>query len=69
MAQVKNKRGTPLKYPLKLDTLFKLMFRKYQHLLKSIVADFLDVRFEDITEFVITNPEITPEELGKNSVG
>ena len=56
--KAKNKSGTPLKYPLKLDTLFKLMFRKYQHLLKRIVADFLEIRIEDITEFTITNPEI-----------
>ena len=63
--KAKNKSGTPLKYPLKLDTLFKLMFRKYQHLLQRLVADFLDIRYEDITDFVITNPEITPEELGK----
>ena len=61
----KEKNGTRLKYTLKMDTLFKLMFRKYQHLLKRLVADFLDIRFEDITEFIVTNPEITPEELGK----
>jgi len=63
--KAKNKSGTPLKYPLKLDTLFKLVFRKYQHLLKRLVADFLDIRHEDITEFIVTNPEITPEELGR----
>ena len=56
---------TPLKYTLKTDTLFKLLFRKYQHLLQRLVAEFLNIKFEDITEFIITNPEMSPEELGK----
>jgi len=56
---------TPLKYRLTTDTLFKLMFRKYQHLLQRLVVEFLGIKYEDITEFIITNPDITPEELGK----
>ena len=55
---------TKLKYTLKTDTLFKLMFRKYQNLLQKLVAEFLNINDEDITDFVITNPDITPEELG-----
>ncbi|MCL2365512.1 MAG: Rpn family recombination-promoting nuclease/putative transposase [Oscillospiraceae bacterium] len=56
---------TPLKYTLKMDTLFKMLFAKYQDLLKRLVADLLDIKYEDITHFKITNPEISPEELGK----
>jgi len=54
-----------LRYTLKTDTLFKLLFRKYQNLLKRLVADFLCIEYESITQFVVTNPDITPEELGK----
>ena len=56
---------TKLKYTLKSDTLFKLLFAKNQKLLKRLVAALLGIKYEDITEFNVINPEISPEELGK----
>jgi len=56
---------TRLKYTLKMDTLFKMLFAKYQDLLKRLIAEFLGITYESIEQFVVTNPEITPEELGK----
>ena len=56
---------TPLKYTLKSDTLFKMLFAKNEHLLKRLVSALLGMKYEDITEFSINNPEITPEEIGK----
>ena len=56
---------TQLKYTLKTDTLFKILFTKYQELLKKLVAELLDIQYESIEEFVIINPDISPEELGK----
>ena len=56
---------TKLKYNLKSDTLFKLLFTKNQKLLKRLVAALLGIKYEDITEFNVINPEISPEELGK----
>ena len=56
---------TKLKYTLKTDTLFKLLFTKYPDLLKSLVASLLGIQYENIEQFHITNPDISPEELGK----
>jgi len=56
---------TRLKYTLKSDTLFKMLFTKNQELLKRLVAALLGIRYEDITKFNVINPEISPEELGK----
>jgi len=56
---------TRLKYTLKTDTLFKMLFKKYQDLLKRLVAELLSIRYESIEQFNIVNPEISPEELGK----
>lgn len=56
---------TKLKYTLKSDTLFKMLFTKHQKLLKHLVAALLGIKFENIERFNITNPEISPEELGK----
>jgi len=56
---------TKLKYNLKSDTLFKMLFTRNQDLLKRLVAALLGIRYEDITEFNVINPEISPEELGK----
>ena len=56
---------TKLKYTLKSDTLFKMTFTRNQELLKRLVAALLGIKYEDITEFNIINPEISPEELGK----
>jgi len=48
---------TKLKYTLKSDTLFKLLFAKNQKLLKRLVSALLGIRYEDITEFNVINPE------------
>jgi len=56
---------TKLKYTLKTDTLFKLLFTKYPDLLKRLVAALLGIEYESIEQFGITNPDISPEELGK----
>jgi predicted transposase/invertase (TIGR01784 family) len=53
-----------LEYTFKNDTLFKMLFVKYPGLLKRFVADLLDIRYESIRQFVITNPEMPPEALG-----
>jgi len=60
---------TRLKYTLKSDTLFKMTFTRNLALLKRLVAALLGIRYEDITEFNVTNPEISPEELGKKFAG
>jgi len=41
-----------------------MLFVKYPKLLKRLVAELLDMQYESIEEFVITNPEIPPENLG-----
>ena len=56
---------TKLKYTLKTDTLFKLLFTKNPDLLKSLVAALLSIQYESIEQFHIANPDISPEELGK----
>ena len=56
---------TKLKYTLKTDTLFKLLFTKYQDLLKKFIAELLGIQYESIEQFIIVNPDISPEELGK----
>jgi len=42
-----------------------MTFARNKELLKRLVAALLGILYEDITEFDITNPEISPEELGK----
>ena len=54
-----------LKYTFKTDTLFKILFVKYPNLLKRLVAELLSIKYECIEQFLITNPEMAPEELGK----
>ena len=56
---------TKLQYTFKTDTLFKLLFTKYPDLLKRLVAELLGITYESIELFSITNPDISPEELGK----
>ena len=56
---------TRLKYTLKTDTLFKILFTKYQDLLKRLVAELLSIKYVSIEQFSIINPEISPEEFGK----
>ena len=54
-----------LEYRLTNDLLCKMMFVKYQDLLKRLVAQIISVRLESIGEFVITNPEIPPDFIGE----
>jgi predicted transposase/invertase (TIGR01784 family) len=56
---------TKLKYTFKTDTLFKILFVKYPDLLKRLVSELLGIDYNSIQQFRITNPEMTPEELGK----
>ena len=56
---------TELEYRFTNDVLFKWLFSKNQHLLKSLIAGMLDVRIESIEEFVVTNPDIPPEVVGE----
>ena len=56
---------TKLRYTFKTDTLFKLLFTKYPDLLKRLVSALLGIKYESIETFIITNPEMSLEELGK----
>jgi predicted transposase/invertase (TIGR01784 family) len=47
------------------DTLFKMTFVKYPHLLKRLVAQLLAIPADGIERFEIRNPEMPPEEIGK----
>jgi len=58
-------KGTKLEYTFKSDVLFKMMFVKYPHLLKRMVANLINIPIESITKFEISNSEIPPEEIGK----
>jgi len=50
---------------MKTDTLFKILFTKYQDLLKRLVAALIGIYYESIEQFIVINPDISPEELGK----
>jgi len=54
-----------LEYKMTNDILFKMYFTKNQKLLKRFVSDLLGISERKIEEFVITNPEIPPENLGE----
>ena len=56
---------TKLKYRFTNDVLCKMLFVRYQDLLKRLIAQILRIRFEDIEDFVITNPEIPPDFAGE----
>jgi predicted transposase/invertase (TIGR01784 family) len=55
---------TELKYKFINDVLFKMLFVKYPHLLKNLIAVLLGIRLESIKQFEIRNPEMPPESLG-----
>jgi len=55
---------TELKYKMTNDLLVKMLFVKYPDLLKSLVAELLVIKYEDIEQFIITNPEMPPETIG-----
>ena len=52
-----------LDYTFKNDTLFKMLFVKYPDLLKRLVAKLLNIKLESIDDFIITNPEMPPENI------
>jgi len=56
---------TKLKHTFKTDILFKLLFTKYPHLLKQLVAQLLKIQVESIQKFEIKNPEMPPDSIGK----
>ena len=53
-----------LEYTFKTDTLFKMLFVKYPDLLQRLVAELLGLKHDSIEQFVITNAEMPPENLG-----
>ena len=55
---------TKLEYTFKTDILFKMMFVKNPNLLKHLVCELLGIKIESIGKFVITNPDMPPENLG-----
>jgi len=55
---------TKLEYTFKTDLLFKKLFVEYQDLLKKLVSSLLGIQLESIGQFIITNPEIPPANLG-----
>ena len=59
------KKTHKLQYTFKSDVLFKMLFVKNHNLLKRLVSTLLDIPFDSIEDFVITNTEISPEEIGK----
>jgi len=56
-----------LKYTLKTDTLFKMLFVRHQDLLKQLVAELLGIRHESIGRFEVANAEMPLEVLGGKS--
>ena len=55
---------TKLEHTLTNDILCKLLFIKYPDLLKRLVAELLEIQYDDITQFHMTNPEMPPETIG-----
>jgi len=56
---------TELKHTFKTDILFKLLFSKHQNLLQHLVSHLLNIPLESISEFVLENPEMPPDSIGK----
>ena len=56
---------TKLKYTMKNDVLFKMVFIQYPELLKRLIAQILCISLENITEFDITNTEMPPDAIGE----
>ncbi|MCL2619625.1 MAG: Rpn family recombination-promoting nuclease/putative transposase [Defluviitaleaceae bacterium] len=55
---------TKLEHTLTNDILCKLLFIKYPDLLKRLVSELLSIKYNDITEIYMTNPEMPPETIG-----
>jgi len=56
---------TELQYTFKSDVLFKMLFIKYQDLLKRLISVLLGIPLESIQNFQAINTEMPPEEIGK----
>ena len=65
LAKIQNNKGTKLEYTFKSDVLFKMLFTRYQALLKRLVAVLLGIPLESITKFEVINTDMPPEEIGK----
>jgi len=52
-----------LQHTIMNDLVFKMLFTKNEELLKQLVSALLNITYESIEQFTITNPEIIPEEL------
>ena len=52
-----------LQHTIMNDLVFKMLFTKNEELLKQLVSALLNITYESIEQFKITNPEIIPEEL------
>ena len=52
---------TKLKHTFKTDILFKTLFEKYPHLLKSLVSNLLGIQKESISRFELKNQDIPPD--------
>ena len=53
-----------LKYNLRNDVLFKMVFTQYEGLLKALTAEILGIEPGSIAEFKIRNTEMPPENIG-----
>jgi len=58
-------KSTELKYTFKSDVLFKMLFVRYQNLLKRLISVLLGIPLESIQVFQPINTEMPPEEIGK----
>ena len=54
-----------LEYTFKTDTLFKMLFVQYPHLLKNLVAALLAIPVESIENLVVNNPDMHPDNMGE----
>ena len=54
-----------LEYKFTNDVLFKWLFTRNQDLLKRLIAGMLGIQLGNISDFVVTNPDIPPEILGE----
>ena len=56
---------TKLEYTFKTDTLFKMLFVQYPHLLRNLVAALLAIPLESIERLEINNPDMQPDSMGE----
>ena len=49
----------------KTDVVFKIMFTRKDNekLLKHFISDILDIEYDSITDIIVENTEITPDEI------